>query len=479
MKSWLIISAAVLMVAGAAPAETYTWIGNNQDWNTAAQWQDEGGSTGTVPGPSDIGVIDGARAKADTLLDSNITLQNGGSLLLGYLPNPRPVVTTPITVADSGGEIAGSDNRNLASPITLEGTLTLDWEGGSPRMLSVTGEISGTGDILVTATQVNSSAFNLGGKVDNTFLGTTRITTDAKLSMGWGSPQYYGFFGAAGNRVEIDSGGRLQGAALEGWTNDLYDLYGGNTSTPASLSPVKQNWNFTLSGRTMSPGAYDGSGTGVMIVERAVDFDNSIHGWSFANSAELLFHVGDGAADQFSLGVNWNIDLSDAVIQLEALEDWSDGTYTIVELTDAARTLAGQFTNTRDGANGLEVWGTTAAGGDWSADINYAGGDGNDVVLSNVFIQIISPCHPGDANGDGTVGIADLAALADYYGLSPATWSQGDFTGDRLVGIADLVVLADNYGWVGDPCTPTTVPEPATLLLMAVGAAVSIRRLRK
>jgi hypothetical protein len=93
----------------------------------------------------------------------------------------------------------------------------------------------------------------------------------------------------------------------------------------------------------------------------------------------------------------------------------------------------------------------------------------------------------GDANVDGEVGIADLSALADNYGVAQyvTNWMHGDFNGDREIGIADLSALADNYGrdigLVAGPDAPGsgwTVPEPATAALLVPGVAVLGRRRR-
>ncbi|HET6429461.1 MAG TPA: DNRLRE domain-containing protein [Phycisphaerae bacterium] len=81
----------------------------------------------------------------------------------------------------------------------------------------------------------------------------------------------------------------------------------------------------------------------------------------------------------------------------------------------------------------------------------------------------------GDANLDGQVGVADLSALADHYGAaSGVTWEMGDFNVDGKVGIADLTALADHYGSRKD----APVPEPGTVVLLAVGALSLLRRHR-
>jgi hypothetical protein len=90
-------------------------------------------------------------------------------------------------------------------------------------------------------------------------------------------------------------------------------------------------------------------------------------------------------------------------------------------------------------------------------------------ALAADFVQLL----PGDANLDGHVGIADLVALADHYGLTHPSWLDGDLNFDGHVGVADLSLLADNYGRGSEP----PVPEPAAVALLALGA-LAIRRRR-
>ncbi|MHC4717852.1 MAG: PEP-CTERM sorting domain-containing protein, partial [Planctomycetota bacterium] len=99
------------------------------------------------------------------------------------------------------------------------------------------------------------------------------------------------------------------------------------------------------------------------------------------------------------------------------------------------------------------------------------------LVTLNEEMEFFLHCtYMGDATLDGQVGIADLAALADNYGLTiGAAWGRGDFNVDGIVGIADLAVLADNYGRKAE----SPVPEPAGVSLLALGAMALFRRRRK
>jgi fibronectin-binding autotransporter adhesin len=96
--------------------------------------------------------------------------------------------------------------------------------------------------------------------------------------------------------------------------------------------------------------------------------------------------------------------------------------------------------------------------------------------------------NPGDANKDGVINVGDLGILSTYYGMeSGATWELGDFNGDGQVNVGDLGLLSTYYD-VGDvqelsmmftassSYAPANVPEPTTLILLAMGMVGVTRR---
>jgi hypothetical protein len=87
------------------------------------------------------------------------------------------------------------------------------------------------------------------------------------------------------------------------------------------------------------------------------------------------------------------------------------------------------------------------------------------------------PPHPGDAGKDNLVGADDLAALLANWGtLSGKSWPDGDFDGDGGVGFVDISILAANWGWDSASPSPTAVPEPASLAVLAGGVSLLLRR---
>lgn len=77
----------------------------------------------------------------------------------------------------------------------------------------------------------------------------------------------------------------------------------------------------------------------------------------------------------------------------------------------------------------------------------------------------------GDADENGTVAFADYQLLEANFGQFDRTWAQGDFNGDFAVTFADYQMLEANFG--------KSIPEPASLSLLAAGILALVGRKRR
>ena len=107
----------------------------------------------------------------------------------------------------------------------------------------------------------------------------------------------------------------------------------------------------------------------------------------------------------------------------------------------------------------------------WTIDYNYMG---DSQIVLMVDVSLI-----GDADENGVVNAADYIALKTNMGQATgATLAKGDFDGDGDVDWDDLQLLQAHYGETS-PGAAGTIPEPATLGLLAIGALAVIRRRRR
>jgi hypothetical protein len=119
-----------------------------------------------------------------------------------------------------------------------------------------------------------------------------------------------------------------------------------------------------------------------------------------------------------------------------------------------------------------------------SGDIGY----GSDFAM--IRGAVAAGLLAGDANFDGVVDISDLYTLATHWKGSATRWSDADFNGDGVVNATDLGQLSLNWqagvGAAGPALSlgtalslfglPTSVPEPGSAGMIALGAGVLLRR---
>ncbi|MFB3894249.1 MAG: PEP-CTERM sorting domain-containing protein [Phycisphaerae bacterium] len=108
----------------------------------------------------------------------------------------------------------------------------------------------------------------------------------------------------------------------------------------------------------------------------------------------------------------------------------------------------------------------------WSASALYSDG-----VLGVIF-----PSLPGDANRNGIVDMTDYIVWFNHFGqtsdggINDTTWRKADFNGDGITDMTDYITWFNYFGQVGEA---QSVPEPATMALVALGGLAVLLRRRK
>ena len=240
---------------------------------------------------------------------------------------------------------------------------------------------------------------NAGGQFD--FSGTTGPNNDSQISAGSiaGAGQY--LLGAnhltvGGNNLSTEVSGTISGtgASLEKVGTGTLNLSGANTytgGTTVTAGTLGGNGTIgavtVLSGATLAPGASAGTfHTGSV---------------TFNTGATFAVELGGTSVGQFDqLAVTGTVALGGATLSASFINSFhASGTFTIINNDGTGDAVTGQFAQ----GTGFSVGGVTYA-------INYAGGDGNDVVLT-VTLPLSTTPTPGNDSLTGTDGPDTIAAL--------------------------------------------------------------------
>jgi hypothetical protein len=127
-----------------------------------------------------------------------------------------------------------------------------------------------------------------------------------------------------------------------------------------------------------------------------------------------------------------------------------------------------------DDLTGQSAAGTNPAAYDLNSDAQVNTAD------VNVWIKDLFNSWVGDADLNGEFNSSDLVAVlasGTYEADVESVWSTGDFNGDGRTNSSDLVAaLADGGYEQGPRAAVQAVPEPASAVLMLIGALMCVRR---
>jgi hypothetical protein len=368
-----------------AQADVFTWTGGDGNWNDPTHYLVNGGPNTlneTPWGSADEIVIDNG-----AIVTANAEL---GDATDGY-PLARisndSTLKTRISNGHSPLEIDGAQTDSgypytYLGPIELKGNWLVHNSDYNTSTPSFAGAVTGNGNITIDAMYGATKRIVGITNTSSAFVGTVTVLRGG-LTMG----STDGSLG--GNELHLSAGTSAGVGWLVAFTQSTSHVYGDVGAT--AFSPAYDTKTYTLKGTALlSPGPKDGSGTGVMTVGGANTYWQMSLG-AGGDAATLLFHLGTdavgtpGTADQIVLNsAELRLD-GNAYLQLAFGTGAGAGAFTLFDLVDAAKTVRGQFSNDQELIGGSQYRIYESADGSktgWSYLIDYAGGDGNDIVLT-------------------------------------------------------------------------------------------------
>ena len=390
-----------------------------------------------------------------------------GRIIRGY-----GVIRDPV---ECNGSIIADDRISITGEINMtESTATVSLGSGSVIIEDQVSRLD-AGDLASAAIYVDDDGINPGR-----FVQTGGTITVDYLRVGASA-----FVDSPGNKAEyVLSGGSLNVGSLEigGWYTYPWSSSGNGpgafyiTSTSANIAVSKYVFLKSDSSFAAALGA-----TIHMTGSGFYNYSTDPSGLEGLSNLTLIFEGGSEDVDPFEVAAE---DMG-AVID-GWLDNFALGSLTLGGTDIGQLTLRDNFDNQTDwaGDEALYVHNLNIGAGSYlhlngynlyyfnglidpGATIVYNGGS-----LTQIFL-------PGDTNGDGFEGGADLNAILSNWGITGATRLQGDLTGEGDVGGADYNQLLSHWGG-SMPMPPEApleaIPEPAALGLMLVGGLALLRR---
>jgi len=290
-------------------------------------------------------------------------------------------------------------------------------------------------------------------------------------------------------RINNATGAPLGGADIHiaaGATLDYYRT--ATTLTDYNISGFgqitkNQNYVLTLAGGSLNPGSNPTAGT-LAVNSYYLDFAVG------SGSAQVIIDVAsDGGGsppvagtggDYDQLDVNTNVRyLPNAALTVNLPvpsktlnpDNLVGDTLTVMTCSD---NLTGLVTGV-DGFSTALINTVDDAKNHWSGTVNYENGK---VTVTDLTWT----AHKGDADLSDEVDVLDIVKLANNFQREDAgvNWTTADLDLSGKVDVLDLVIIANNFGWkVTGGGGGAPVPEPACLVILALGGIALMRRRRR
>ncbi len=497
---------------------------NNADPNTG--WQFGGAQTiATVGDPNaNRGAAD-PKLTANPAMDNataagyinNITDSIAGFVTLPADPNnqgsPGEVLVNNFTLVAaveaiaangidfSNGNATFNASVNATSLASLSSNISVNGLGsvGAGKIPTRTAGLSYTdGNVSDQYVDVDGNGVNYGGNLSsrNHIAGDfnndgARSTADVQKMMDWAHHRGLGSAPVANAQPETGTGlvveilgdfdgdGNFNEADVRYWADGLH-IDGGSLDRKSGFTAVDAAYGDNFFGTSLATGkAYangdsrgDIAGATVSMGAKPTGADSTIDAldidYIYAQFKTNPFVVGDAdwadinEAIYFDLSADMTgdlivnqLDVDDLVLNILGT---SYGDVNLDGIVDAAD-------------EGIVTSNLGLAGMGWAGgDLN---GDGTTDALDQAFFGGIT----GDLDGDGFVGIDDLnLVLANWNQNVPPANPLADPSGDGFIGIDDLNEVLGNWNAGTPPNAAANVPEPASLVLIGMGAAAMLKR---